>query len=301
MFKNIYVGLRSSKLEIVEILDTVYRYEKTRIKVRCDCGVIKITSYRAFRESKSCCTGRCNPAFVNIDHCKFNKLTVIEDLLFNQVLVKCDCGNIVKVRKNHLVSGITKSCGSALCKGLLKDLTGQKFGFLSVIRYAPEVKSKGTFWECKCDCGIIKNIGSSQLTRYATRSCGCKSKQLISESQTFPGNESVKVRIIKAYKSSARQRSLEFDLLDNQFYEFLTNKCHYCNSDYSNKLSYNNGEIFHYNGVDRKNPKKGYSLENCVTCYKTCNFAKGTLSYDDFINLIKAIFNNLNLENKNEP
>ena len=57
----------------------------------------------------------------------------------------------------------------------LRDLTGQKFGHLTVIKRALN-KGKQVAWECKCDCGKIVEVRGNNLTRenYRTTSCGCK-------------------------------------------------------------------------------------------------------------------------------
>lgn len=59
----------------------------------------------------------------------------------------------------------------------IKDLTGQRFGRLKVIKYSPEVsKEKGQgirFWECECDCGNITYVPTRSLNNGNTRSCGC--------------------------------------------------------------------------------------------------------------------------------
>lgn len=54
----------------------------------------------------------------------------------------------------------------------LKDLTGQKFGKLTVIERA-ENKGKNTCWLCQCECGKRKVIISYQLINGKTKSCGC--------------------------------------------------------------------------------------------------------------------------------
>ena len=52
-----------------------------------------------------------------------------------------------------------------------KDLTGQRFGRLTVIRRHDKVN--GYFrWECACDCGTMKIVSSPSLHGGA-RSCGC--------------------------------------------------------------------------------------------------------------------------------
>lgn len=52
-----------------------------------------------------------------------------------------------------------------------KDLTGQRFGRLTVIRLHD--KLNGYFrWECACDCGTVKIVSGPSLQGGA-RSCGC--------------------------------------------------------------------------------------------------------------------------------
>ena len=62
-----------------------------------------------------------------------------------------------------------------------RDLTGQKFGRLTVLRQAPDkIKPSGAhskMWECKCDCGNIKIISRSSLVSGDTVSCGCYHKE----------------------------------------------------------------------------------------------------------------------------
>lgn len=54
------------------------------------------------------------------------------------------------------------------------DLTGQRFGMLTVIEHAGTSKNRKALWICKCDCGCITNpLVGSNLTSGATKSCGC--------------------------------------------------------------------------------------------------------------------------------
>lgn len=55
--------------------------------------------------------------------------------------------------------------------GLIKDITGQKFGQLTVLKYA--YTNHGAVWQCKCDCGNIVEVRGDQLRNNHTRSCGC--------------------------------------------------------------------------------------------------------------------------------
>ena len=65
--------------------------------------------------------------------------------------------------------------------GVIRDLTGQKFGRLLVIREVetPEGKDgKKRWWLCKCDCGNYKIASAYTLiNKKGTKSCGCLIKE----------------------------------------------------------------------------------------------------------------------------
>ena len=60
-----------------------------------------------------------------------------------------------------------------------KDITGQKFGRLTVIKVVSKNKHRQYKWECQCDCGNISKVISSQLRNGHTKSCGCLHKDKI--------------------------------------------------------------------------------------------------------------------------
>lgn len=61
--------------------------------------------------------------------------------------------------------------------GLKVDLTGKKFGKLTVLYEVDNHESKNgnrrIVWHCKCDCGNETNVMALNLTRNHTTSCGC--------------------------------------------------------------------------------------------------------------------------------
>lgn len=67
---------------------------------------------------------------------------------------------------------------------MIKDLTGQTFGKLTVLEYIGSDKSRSAIWKCKCDCGNIVTIKGSELRRGRTTSCGCFRIQRIKESRS---------------------------------------------------------------------------------------------------------------------
>lgn len=69
----------------------------------------------------------------------------------------------------------------------IMDLTGQKFGLLSVVDRAENDKFGKTQWLCCCDCGSRKVIAGASLKRGLTNSCGCIRKQVMKKRQTKHG------------------------------------------------------------------------------------------------------------------
>lgn len=76
----------------------------------------------------------------------------------------------------------------------IKDLTGLKFGRLKVVKLVGKNDKSGYIWECKCDCGKIKNIKRRDLTKKhkPTQSCGCLRVELIRNRMTGENHHSWK-------------------------------------------------------------------------------------------------------------
>lgn len=124
---------------------------------------------------------------------RFGKLTVLyaaeEDYkygdpdhprLMQRWVCKCDCGRVRTVLQNNLIRGRTKSCVECnTADNKLKDMTGMKFGLLTVIERAPDKIVSGkqvTHWYCECDCGNpeIISVSGHNLRNGHTKGCGCK-------------------------------------------------------------------------------------------------------------------------------
>lgn len=117
----------------------------------------------------------------------FNRLTVLYPLKErkNGSVVwhcKCECGNECDVVSPSLIKSRTKSCGclkketDKAPKGNMIDLTGQKFGHLTVLKKDKSDKYGHAKWLCQCDCGNPKQISvyGDNLRRGHTQSCGCE-------------------------------------------------------------------------------------------------------------------------------
>lgn len=76
-----------------------------------------------------------------------------------------------------------------------EDLTGQKFGRLTVIKRAENSKCGRTRWLCKCECGNYKDVQSIHLKNKKILSCGC-----LAIENTIKRNSSHNLSKIRMYK-----------------------------------------------------------------------------------------------------
>ena len=62
--------------------------------------------------------------------------------------------------------------------GKFIDLTGQKFGRLTVIGFSHSNKHRMSYWLCECECGNTKTINSSSLKCGSIKSCRCLQREI---------------------------------------------------------------------------------------------------------------------------
>ena len=159
----------------------------------------------------------------------FDRLTVVKDsgkrssgdIMWECV---CTCGNVVYVRGASLKNKLTKSCGclnnenaAELGRKSKLDLTGQKFGYLTVIKDSGLRAGKAVIWICKCDCGKEKNIRRASLVAGRTKSCGCmKGKMAASTySKHFPEGSVEAQDISERRKTTAKDHYGVENVMDN--------------------------------------------------------------------------------------
>ena len=91
---------------------------------------------------------------------------------------RCDCGNTILTEAFNIRNGKVRSCGCIRIKKLKQlqereDLTGKRFGLLTVSN-ATEGREYGhILWHCRCDCGGEIDVPTTSLKSGNTQSCGC--------------------------------------------------------------------------------------------------------------------------------
>lgn len=196
----------------------------------------------------------------------------------------CECGNYALVNTQHLLRD-TKMCLDCSKKIKIPNLIGKRFGRLVVLSFVDIKNRPGSHWLCQCDCGKTKIIKGGRLTdkRKPSRSCGCLQAEHARKINSLPyGIASLRL-LIRNYKGGAKSRGIEYSLLDTEFIELTKKDCYYCGKEPAQYLTINNKkETITYNGIDRVDNNKGYTLDNCVPCCKQCNQAKSNLSQEEF-------------------
>ena len=103
--------------------------------------------------------------------------------------------------------------------GQLKDLTGQKFGKLTVLRRAEDRKRGRPMWLCQCECGNQTVVSSTRLLLpNGTRSCGCLRHQPSNNLVDLTGKVFGHLTVLRRDESvTGRSAPLKHDLTGQEF------------------------------------------------------------------------------------
>ena len=84
-----------------------------------------------------------------------------------------------------------------MSKSFRQDLTGKRFGRLTVLEFVPNDKPH-SYWKCQCDCGNITAIKGKNLKSGNSASCGCLRSQMISRRMARHGFRTTRIYRIHA-------------------------------------------------------------------------------------------------------
>lgn len=171
------VGKRIGRLVVVK--EVAAKSNSRRWLLRCDCGVEKTLTTKAFNSGKT-------------RSCGCSKVPDLKDQRFGQLVAEsierhrgywhwrclCDCGDTRLVRGGQLRNGDVVRCRKCTQSRTRRDLKDQRFGRLvakstvarAVVRGGKQ--TQGVFWKCLCDCGATKYVLTGSLTGGAVKSCG---------------------------------------------------------------------------------------------------------------------------------
>ena len=173
-----------------------------------------------------------------------------------------------------------------MLKPQTEDLTGKKFGRLTVVSFAGYLGKKNytqAHWNCICECDNSCCITSSRLKIGTTKSCGCFKKETsIINGKNRKGaqyrvpDENVAANgMFRSYMYNAKISRIDFSLTVEECIKLFKGNCYYCGIEPIQVRQFaGHKERFIHNGIARLDMNKGYVLDNCVSCCKTCNYKK---------------------------
>ena len=186
------IGNRYGYLIVKECKEYKGKISNAKFLCKCDCGKEKIITYGALiKNEKISCGCKDNKKVPHkriqaksVINEKFGELTVLEELEphitpngSKQRIVKClcSCGNTLTMRLTSAKQN--GKCTNCLYAEKRVDITGKKFGKLTVISMADDYISPAghrlSQCNCLCDCGKTTTVMMSGLVTGSTKSCGC--------------------------------------------------------------------------------------------------------------------------------
>jgi len=184
----------------------------------------------------------------------------------------------------------------------IRDLTGQKFGRLTVLRLVGRNNSGQCTWECKCDCTKVKILSSDHLTRkkIPVKSCGCLFKENCGANHLqwnghgeIPGGWWYN----HVTRSTPKRLSIKISITIKDAWELFLKQKRKCALSgmpitISNKKSRNTASI------DRIDSSKGYIKGNIQWVHKDVNFMKRIYEQEYFIDMCNRIYSHTTESNR---
>lgn len=153
------------------------------------------------------------------------------------------------------------------------------------------------YWVLQCKCGSFRKVLNSDITNYLEtgthKNLGpccrkCKDAKYWKEMSIIDAYKS----IYTDYKAQAIRRDLSFELSKAEAFKLFTSNCYYCGSEPNNVKTIRRGPIkkYNYQGIDRLDPLKNYTIDNVVPCCSICNYAKRDMSEERFYQFIDKVY-----------
>lgn len=172
-----------------------------------------------------------------------------------------------------------------------KNLTGRKFGKLTVVGEAPRhPNDPAPYWRCKCQCGNETDVRAQHLTDGITKSCGNGYHRRKEQHYGWSGHKDISGTYLCQLRKGARRRSICFDISPEELWrQFLkqNKKCAFTGI----VLTFNEAQRDSSGtaSLDRIDSSKGYVKGNVQWVHKDVNYMKGDLSEEQFLNYCRLV------------
>lgn len=177
-----------------------------------------------------------------------------------------------------------------------KTKKGDVYGSLTVVS-EPFIKKQGNtsryFVDVLCICGTKKTFSCSKLRSGDCKQCSnCSFKQRSEKAKTVSQYEQMFRRLVL---DRSKKHNIDITLTVNDYAKIISQNCFYCNdaprlTTRFSMRKYVNTEPVFANGIDRIDSSLGYTLDNCIPCCTSCNYAKHQLTQQEFFEKISKIY-----------
>lgn len=170
---------------------------------------------------------------------------------------------------------------------------GDKFNRLEAVEYLQTRKHHRRWFLFRCDCGKTVELSAETVISGNTKSCGCLRRDSTIQKYGLKAGEASMRQVILQYKRHCKDKKREWKISEAQFKEIAGRPCFYCGikPERIKKSPHNTGN-FVYNGLDRKDSTKEYTVSNVVPCCRRCNLSKNDMTINEFaiwINRVSAM------------
>jgi len=170
----------------------------------------------------------------------------------------------------------------------IKDLTGQKFGRLLVIKKVKNIQGRGEAnWLCKCDCGKMAEVIGASLRHGLTKSCDCLRREKI-----YRGYKLLSGTYWHRIQKGAKKRNLKIDItLKDAWAKFeeQQGRCALSGVPIGLVTDYTRKHKEHTASLDRIDNKKGYIKDNIQWVHRKINYMKNKYLQDEFIEWCRKV------------
>lgn len=148
-----------------------------------------------------------------------------------------------------------------------KDMTGQRFGMLVVLRREGSNSDGLALWRCRCDCGNECVVAGANMRKGNTKSCGCMIIKSTKARMTTHGKS--QTRLYAVWKAMIQRCCNPADKNYNRYGGRGISICREWKNDYLSFYKwamangYNKDAPVGQCTIDRINNDKGYSPDNC--------------------------------------
>lgn len=190
---------------------------------------------------------------------------------------------------------------------------GDIIGCYKLIRTIQVDQPRKYWWEVECiHCGKVQRINISNAMRRKSQKCNyCDNPDYVPPAYhtgSRPITKTLDERSFINYRHKMVSNSQDdlkknkpWELTLEQYSQLIHGDCYYCGEPPTADNQWNKGNkragenvTFLANGIDRIDPDKGYTIDNCVPCCKQCNRMKWDYTPEQFYSQLRKILNHIN-------